>query len=340
MKKRILVLCACTTTLFLAQCSPQQAVAPESTTGERSVKVAIVVPEKYAPLTVKTICSVSAPDMETITQELTYLPPNIVGTIPKIPCGANRLFSIEVFGKDGIATFSGESYAAILAHDTTYVRIMLKKASGSAIIQGFIEDSDNTDEVIDTPATPNIVDWYAASDTTVVLYMETTPCASSLGDPIIYRWDLEHSGNGNWVGTKSYVEACSLSISEDGIWSATVTALCEKHPDIFSKSTKTAFTKKGDTLLFHTPSDPDITPPYITKTWGDTVDVMVNDTLNMMELRALDDRDGDITDRIIFGGDVIWGLPGQYELILTCTDNAGNTAVDKTVVAIRNPVLY
>jgi len=331
MNKVLLGLVCGAAALFMAHCSSEQASTPVSAGETKAVRIAIMAPPMFDTIMASAVCRVSAGDMSPIEQPLTYDSPFISGIISKIPVGFSRLFEVFVYGYDGSVAYSGEAYADIRARDTTLVTIILGKPFGSAAINGWIEDYyPGDDEVLDTPATPWI-ESFDVTDTGVILNLMTTKSYSSRGDSIIYRWDLYNDTD--WVSKKTFEHYSSLSIDKDGTWLCYVTVICLEHPSLSVQSQPLTILKKGDSIL--TTAGVDVEPPVIFRPWADTVELLLGDTLNTSAATAIDNVDGDISDRIMVSGEIVWNRVGQFDLILTCTDSAGNTAKDKTVVAIR-----
>jgi len=79
--------------------------------------------------------------------------------------------------------------------------------------------------------------------------------------------------------------------------------------------------------------DPDITPPVITLLGENPLNLNVNDQYVEPGAIALDDKDGNITHKIIIGGDVVdTNTPGTYIVTYFVKDRAGNMAqVTRTV---------
>lgn len=318
--------------LFISQCSMPETASPTSTGETKSVKIAIIAPLEFDTIMESAVCRVSSWDMTTIEQPLYYNSPYISGIISKIPVGYSRHFEVFIYGYDGEIAYSGDAWADIRSRDTTLVTIVLGKPFGTAIINGWIEDYyPGYDEVLDTPATP----WIQSTDITdtgVALNLMTTKCYSSRGDSIIYRWDMYNDTT--WVGTKTLEPYCSLAIRKDGTWLCVVTVICLKHTDLSVQSQILTIFKEGNTIST-APNETDFEPPQIYKSWADTVNLTLGDTLDFSGATAFDGVDGDVSDRIVASGNIVWNRVGQFDLILTCSDNAGNTAVDSTVVAIR-----
>ncbi|QSE97438.1 immunoglobulin-like domain-containing protein [Fulvivirga lutea] len=85
----------------------------------------------------------------------------------------------------------------------------------------------------------------------------------------------------------------------------------------------------------------DTTPPVITLIGDATVNVALNDTYTDAGATATDDTDGDITEDIVVGGDVVdTSVAGTYTITYNVMDAAGNAAdeVTRTVIVAADPI--
>jgi len=76
--------------------------------------------------------------------------------------------------------------------------------------------------------------------------------------------------------------------------------------------------------------DKDKTPPEITLIGDEVVYTEVGQPYNDPGATAMDDEDGDLTDKIMVSSDVNVNIEGQYVVIYSVTDRAGNDADNKT----------
>lgn len=83
----------------------------------------------------------------------------------------------------------------------------------------------------------------------------------------------------------------------------------------------------------------DYTAPVITLNGSATMTVYLGNTFTDPGCKAIDNVDGDITDRVIVTGSVNTNAVGTYTLVYSATDNAGNTGrATRTVNVIRDTV--
>src|SRR5699024_1506757 len=80
----------------------------------------------------------------------------------------------------------------------------------------------------------------------------------------------------------------------------------------------------------------DTQPPVLTIPEGTTV--TVGTTFDPLEgVSAVDNTDGDVTDRIEVTGGVDTTSPGQYALTYVVSDTNGNQAIGSRAVTVREP---
>jgi hypothetical protein len=91
----------------------------------------------------------------------------------------------------------------------------------------------------------------------------------------------------------------------------------------------------GSAILFQGCLGDDLTNPVITLLGDDVIEIKINDPAGFVDpgFTASDDEDGDITSRVVVGGDVVdVDKIGTYEILYTVKDDAGNqTTVKRTV---------
>ena len=105
-----------------------------------------------------------------------------------------------------------------------------------------------------------------------------------------------------------------------------------KWNDLNACGTKTDLRLVEDIKVCNT----DIIPPVITILGEKSVNIYLGETYEDAGATAIDNVDGDITDKIVVSGDVNPNLTGEYTLTYNVIDNAGNvTSVTRTVIVIR-----
>lgn len=83
---------------------------------------------------------VSAPDMITISQELSINDSSISGNVKNIPVGKIRNFKLRVFDSLGLECYSGSALGEIFHDSASIISIKLTRANGSAIINGTVSE--------------------------------------------------------------------------------------------------------------------------------------------------------------------------------------------------------
>ena len=91
-----------------------------------------------------------------------------------------------------------------------------------------------------------------------------------------------------------------------------------------------------DTCTIHVEA-PDTTNPVITLNGNSAITLKLNETYNDEGATATDDRDGDITSKIVKNGTVDTSKAGTYTLTYTVQDAAGNSANVTRVVTVAEP---
>lgn len=82
----------------------------------------------------------------------------------------------------------------------------------------------------------------------------------------------------------------------------------------------------------------DTTPPVLTLNGELFVQLDQNGVYTEEGATASDDTDGDITDRIVISNGLETADPGNYKIVYTVTDMAGNTTIKKRTVEVINTV--
>lgn len=88
------------------------------------------------------------------------------------------------------------------------------------------------------------------------------------------------------------------------------------------------------TRIVNVVEDIDSIPPVITLNGNTTMAIIVNKPYNEPGAKALDNKDGDITSKIIITGTVNTNNIGTYTITYKVTDNAGNSATKKRTVKV------
>ncbi|MBN4077540.1 DUF5011 domain-containing protein [bacterium AH-315-C20] len=83
-------------------------------------------------------------------------------------------------------------------------------------------------------------------------------------------------------------------------------------------------------LFIATSCKKDSTQPVITLNGSPEQVVALNDTYMELGATAKDDKDGDVTDRIVISGSIDVNQTGEYRIYYDCDDNKGNKAATAT----------
>ena len=84
-----------------------------------------------------------------------------------------------------------------------------------------------------------------------------------------------------------------------------------------------------------TVTPPDATPPVITLNGDSTISLFVGESYNELGASANDDRDGTVD--VVISGTVDTSTEGNYPLIYTASDSAGNTASVERIITLILP---
>ena len=80
---------------------------------------------------------------------------------------------------------------------------------------------------------------------------------------------------------------------------------------------------------------PDTTKPVIKLNGEETITIKLNDTYKDAGATATDDKDGDITNKIVITGKVDTSKAGTYIITYTVEDLAKNVAIAKRTVIVK-----
>ena len=108
---------------------------------------------------------------------------------------------------------------------------------------------------------------------------------------------------------------------------------------IISEDTEGAISKKKMVLVFY---KVDVKAPVIELLGGNIIKIIKDQPFIEPGYTAIDDFDGDITDRVIVKNPVDTSIPGTYNIVYIVKDNSGKeTRIERTVIVIENqpPVL-
>lgn len=133
--------------LFTFGCSPNSTQSPSATIESQSLTIALVLTPGLADSLSKATAIVSAPDMDTIFQELTIGENQAFGTVKKIPLGHDRHVEVKLCDKHGVVVFYGDATADVLSSKAVNVDINLKRIEGTIIINGTIESESTIEEL-------------------------------------------------------------------------------------------------------------------------------------------------------------------------------------------------
>jgi hypothetical protein len=156
------------------QCSsPVQSPSDARANGQTmSVAFAIKTNSEFNAVVRYALVTVTGYDMDSITQQMTIVDSLLYTSIPNIPLGQNRVFTIRAFDSTGAVRYSG-SQTVSLDGSPTRVMIVLRKISGPVEIIGIIQDSSywNDTTYYDTTYTDTTYNDTTYNDTT---YNDTT----------------------------------------------------------------------------------------------------------------------------------------------------------------------
>src|SRR5690554_5081677 len=139
----------CAITLFFLFCSenPVDQQTAEINGGQARFLLVASVESDFSVLAHHAEAKVSAPDMDSITQELEVDSLSVSGIISDIPAGFNRKFEVTVYTDSNTVCYYGKAYMDIIAGITNNVPLTLYRYSGTgdANINGTIVDSIPSD---------------------------------------------------------------------------------------------------------------------------------------------------------------------------------------------------
>jgi len=112
--------------------------------GTASLKIAVTPNSPFQKIARFAVLTISAPDMNTMTNNLTLTDTSVEGTVTGIPAGANRLFDIFVNDSLDKLQYRGFALSNVVADSTVYVFITIHRVTGNAVINGTIQESGST----------------------------------------------------------------------------------------------------------------------------------------------------------------------------------------------------
>lgn len=142
MKRIASLICVAAASAVIWQCnSPVQSPTDSRAKGQTmSVAFAIKTNSDFNGVARSAFVTISAPDMDSISQQMVFSNSSLYASISNIPLGRNRLFTIRAYDSIGNVRYSG-SQTVSLDGSPTRVIIVLRKVSGPVEIMGIIEDS-------------------------------------------------------------------------------------------------------------------------------------------------------------------------------------------------------
>jgi len=134
---RLAILLAIAGGLMFASChkdSGSISGPPPAQSEGTSVSFYFPKPPHLSHLIVTAKAVVSAPDMDTISVELTVSATTVTGTIENIPAGQNRHFEVFVYDEDTTLTYYGDAFADVAANTVLTLQITLYPVNGTGTV--------------------------------------------------------------------------------------------------------------------------------------------------------------------------------------------------------------
>ncbi|MGB7566896.1 MAG: LamG domain-containing protein [Chitinivibrionales bacterium] len=130
---------------MFGNCSKSGLITGNNATGSgvALLKIKVTTGSIFQSLAHIATLTVSASDMLTITQNLTITDTSVEGTVAGIPAGKNRLFSLSVYDSLDTLQYQGSATVNVIADSTVKVSINVDRISGSAIVNGNINEGDS-----------------------------------------------------------------------------------------------------------------------------------------------------------------------------------------------------
>jgi hypothetical protein len=173
--------------------------SPTSQTAKSmSVAFSIRTNQEFNRVAARAIVTVTAPDMDSIGQDMVITDSMMSATVQAVPVGKDRLFQIFVYDSFDIVRYYGSQKADIQPLTPTYVLIRLHKpTSGEVVVVGIIEDDTVPYPPYITVSTPSMV-WplvTRVSDPDTGAYVFVCDSAAcSNGDPVEYGFSFYCQG--------------------------------------------------------------------------------------------------------------------------------------------------
>jgi hypothetical protein len=120
-----------------------------------SVMFSIRTNQEFNSIAARAIVTVTAPDMDSISQSMVIMDSVMSATLHEVPVGKGRLFQIFVYDSSNIVRYYGSQQADIEPLATTYITIRLHKpTSGDVVITGIISDDTTGNVTVTAPSKP------------------------------------------------------------------------------------------------------------------------------------------------------------------------------------------
>ncbi len=135
--------------------NPNPAIGASGQVKTVSVMFSIRTNQEFNSVAARAIVTVTAPDMDSISQSMVIMDSVMSATLHEVPVGKGRLFQIFVYDSSNIVRYYGSQQADIEPLATTYITIRLHKpTSGDVVITGIISDDTTGNVTVIVPSKP------------------------------------------------------------------------------------------------------------------------------------------------------------------------------------------
>jgi hypothetical protein len=140
-----------TVTMLLAGCSNSGKMASTDTTssGVASVHLSTTSNSTFSKIADSAVIIIFAPDMATITKQLSLTDTTVTGTISGIPAGFDRVFEITVFDSLKKKQYYGCDTTTVYPDSLISIPVNIKRIgnTGTVVVNGNIIENDSTSSV-------------------------------------------------------------------------------------------------------------------------------------------------------------------------------------------------
>jgi hypothetical protein len=189
--------------IILASCGKELSVNNNSA-DKNLCKIKMIILDTSDPIfqsiVTKVVVTVSANDMNTITQNLAITDTAVQGIIYGIAAGENRLFYVACYDGQNVLQYSDSTFATIYADSTIDIPITVMRLSGNANVS--ISANEATNHIF------GIGENYGGG---IIFYIDSTGQHGLIAPPIDQSFGMPYNGTG-WGCDETFLNVTDTAI--------------------------------------------------------------------------------------------------------------------------------